>query len=106
MSANRKFQITDVRSGAAITVRVVTQAEKTELAGFQDEGDVRVVKVRLMASPASDPAANLELIEFLAGVIGVAPNRVEIVAGAGGREKIVTIEGVSSQQVNEALNVT
>ncbi|MBK8021353.1 MAG: DUF167 domain-containing protein [Chloroflexi bacterium] len=106
MAANRKFEITDARGGSAINVRVVTQAEKTELAGVQDEGGIRIVKVRLMASPAGDPAANAELIAFLAQVIGVPAGQIEIVAGAGGREKIISIEGVSSQQVNEALNVT
>ncbi|HVU12695.1 MAG TPA: DUF167 domain-containing protein [Phototrophicaceae bacterium] len=100
MPANRKFEITDARSGAALNVRVVTQAEKTEIVG-KDGG---AVKIRLMASPAGDPAANRELIEFLAARLGVSTDNIEIVAGASGREKVVTIEGVSSEQINAMID--
>lgn len=101
MTANRKFEITDARGGAALNVRVVTQAEKTEFVGIQEDG---VLKFRLMASPAGDPAANRELVEFLAKLLGVPTTSMEIVAGAGGREKIISIEGVSIQQVEQALS--
>jgi uncharacterized protein (TIGR00251 family) len=100
MPVNRKFEITDARGGAAITVRVVTQAERTELAGVQEDG---LLKVRLMASPAGDPAANQELIDFLAEQLDVPADHIEIVAGMGGREKIVSIEGLTSSQVEERL---
>jgi uncharacterized protein YggU (UPF0235/DUF167 family) len=55
-----------------------------------------------MASPAGSPAANRELIEFLAVRLGVSSNHIEIVAGETGREKIVSVEGLSVGQV-EAL---
>lgn len=102
MPANRKFQITDARGGAALNIRVVTQATRTEIAGVQDDG---VLKVRLRASPASSPAANKELIEFLAARLGVSSDHIEIVAGEAGREKIVSVEGVSVGQVEAMLNV-
>lgn len=100
MPVNRKFEITDARGGAALTIRVVTQAEKTEVAGVQEDG---LLKIRLMASPAGDPSANQELVEFLAAQLGVPVDSIEIVAGAGGREKIVSIEGLTSDQVEERL---
>jgi len=101
MPTNRKFEITDARRGAAINVRVVTQAEKTELAGIQEDG---ALKVRLMAESAGDAAANKELLEFLAAHFGVEINHLDIVVGAGGREKIVSIEGLDSTQVEEIIN--
>lgn len=102
MSANRKFQITDARGGAALNIRVVTQAEKTEIAGVQDDG---VLKIRLMASPAGSPAANKELIEFLAAQLGVSTDHIEVVAGETGREKIVSVEGLSAEQVEAVINL-
>ena len=99
MPADRKFEITDARGGSALNIRVVTQAERTELVGIQEDG---VLKIRLMASPAGSPSANRELVEFLAARLGVSSDHIEIVAGAGGREKIVSVEGVTSDQV-EAL---
>ncbi len=100
MTANRRFEITDARGGAALNIRVVTQAEKTEIVGVQDDG---VLKVRLMASPAGDPAANQELIDFLAARLGIPTKALEIVAGASGREKIVSIEGVTIDQVEAMI---
>lgn len=98
---DRKYEITDARGGAALSIRVVTHAEKTELAGIHDDGSL---KIRLMASPAGDPAANQELLGFLAQVLGVSLQNLEIVVGEGGREKIVSIEGLTTGQVEERLN--
>jgi uncharacterized protein YggU (UPF0235/DUF167 family) len=100
MPLNRKFEITDARGGSALTIRVVTQAQETELAGIQEDG---VLKVRLVNSPAGDPAANQELLEFLASRLGTTTEHLEIVAGAGGREKIVSIEGMTSAEVEQRL---
>ncbi len=100
---DRKFEITDARGGVALAVRVVTRSAETELVGAQVEGDLKVLKVRLKASPAGDPAANQELIGLLASLLSVPENKIEIVAGAGGREKVVTVEGVSSADVEAKL---
>ncbi|NWG17862.1 MAG: DUF167 domain-containing protein [Chloroflexi bacterium] len=101
MSQNRrKFEITDARGGAAFTVRVVTRAVAPELVGAQEDG---TLKIRLVSSPAGDPAANEELVNFLAQQLGVPVERIEIVAGANGREKIISVEGVSTAEVEEKL---
>ncbi|MBE2182564.1 MAG: DUF167 domain-containing protein [Anaerolineae bacterium] len=98
---SRRFEITDARGGAALSVRVVTQAERTEIAGVQDDG---VLKIRLVASPAGSPSANQELVVFLAGQLGVPAKNVAVVAGENGREKIVSIEGLSVAQVEAILH--
>jgi uncharacterized protein (TIGR00251 family) len=100
MPLDRKFEITDARSGAALPVRVVTQAARTELVGIQDDGSV---KIRLTAPGAGDPAANQELIGFLADLLGVPPARLAVVAGEQGRDKIVSIDGMSSSDVERIL---
>jgi uncharacterized protein YggU (UPF0235/DUF167 family) len=79
---------------------VVTRSAQTEIAGIDEDGTLRV---RLMASPAGDPAANKELIDFMAARLGVDASRIEIVAGANDRDKIVTIEGVTSEDVEAKL---
>lgn len=96
----RKFEITDARGGSALGVRVVTQAESTEIAGKTEEG---TLKVRLVASPAGDPSANEELLSFLASKLGVDKKKLEIVAGAGNRDKIISIEGMTTGQVEAKL---
>ncbi len=100
MKQRRKFEITDARGGTAIAVRVVTQAEASEVVGIQDDGSI---KVRLVASPAGDPSANAELIGLLAGMLGIEASRLEIVAGANARDKIISVEGLTTAEVEARL---
>ena len=100
MPEKRKFEITDAKGGAAFTVRVVTRAVKTEFVGINDDGSLRI---RLQASPAGDPAANRELVDFLAGVLDVAAEQIEIVAGINGREKVIAVEGISTADLESRL---
>lgn len=101
MPQDRKFEITDARRGAALTIRVVTQAQRAEIAGVLDDG---MIKVRLTAPSAGDPAANEELLGFLSGMIGVPVEQMEIVAGITERDKIISIEDVSLSDVEAALH--
>lgn len=96
MSQNRKYEITDARGGAAFAVRVVTRASSAEVVGTQEDG---TLKVRLVSSPAGDPAANQELISLLAEKLGVSKDRIEIVAGANSREKVISVEGITTGDV-------
>lgn len=100
MPLDREFRITDAKGGIAFTVRVVTKATATEFAGVQEDG---TLKIRLVASPAGDPAANQELVDFLAKQFNVSPKRIEIVAGQNGREKLVSVEGLSTGDVEAWL---
>ncbi len=102
MSQNRKFEITDARGGAAFAVRVITRAAAGEVVGIQEDG---TLKVRLVASPAGDPAANEELLNLLADKLQVPKSKIEIVAGAGGREKMVSVEGLTTDDVENRIGV-
>lgn len=100
MAFGRKFNITDAAQGAAFTVRIVTRAARAEIAGV-DDGTLRV---RLTASSAGDAAANDELVDLLAAALAVDPSQLEIVAGASARDKLVSVEGVSTVQVEARLS--
>ena len=98
---SRNFEITDAKGGAAFSVRVVTRAAHTEIVGTDpDEG---LLKVRLVASPASSDEANAELIGLLSGELGVLPNQIEIVAGKDGRDKLISVEGITTHDVEGRL---
>jgi uncharacterized protein YggU (UPF0235/DUF167 family) len=100
MTEKRKFEITDAKGGAAFTVRVVTRAVNTEIVGTQDDG---VLKVRLVESPAGAPKANEELRTFLAEKLDVPLEKIEIVAGQDGRDKLVSVEGITTADVEAKL---
>ncbi|QPC80595.1 DUF167 domain-containing protein [Phototrophicus methaneseepsis] len=100
--SERKFEFTDVRGGAAIGVRVVTRSAATELVGRSEDG---ALKVRLQSAPAGAPAANDELIQLIADLLGVSASAIEIVAGAEKRDKLLSIEGLSTADVEARLRV-
>lgn len=96
---NRNFKITDAKRGAAFTVRVVTRAQKNEIVGVQEDNSL---KIRLTASP-SEGQANDALIKFLAERLGVPEGNIEIVAGRDSRDKWISVEGISTADVEEKL---
>jgi uncharacterized protein (TIGR00251 family) len=95
----RKFEIKDAVGGAAFTVRVVTRAARTEIAGVQDDG---ALKIRLTASPA-EGQANKQLLDFLAQRLQVPVESIEIVAGANSRDKLISVEGIDPRALEERL---
>ncbi len=100
MPLNRKFEITDARGGSAFTVRVVSRADASEVSGLQEDG---TLKVRLTAASAGDDDANAELIGLLASELELSPMQLEIVAGLSGREKLVSVTGMSTAQLEARL---
>jgi len=94
----RKFEITDASGGAAFNVRVVTRAAQAEVAGIQDDG---VLKVRLTSAP--EEGANEELIVLLAQVLEVDKDALEIVAGEKGRDKLISVDGIAPEVLEERL---
>ena len=101
MSRNLRGELSNPVSGAAFAVHVVTRATKTEAFFVEKDG---TLKVRLKASPAGDPAANEELLNFLAVTLEVPVKNLEIVAGATGRDKLITVSGVTRNDVENRFS--
>lgn len=101
MSQDRRFEITDKRSGAAINVHVYTGAAKAEIVGVQ-EG---VISARLTTENAGDNSANEELCALLAATLDLGIRNITIVAGESGRDKIISLEGISASQIDAILGV-
>ncbi len=95
----RKFKLHDGRKGAALTVRVTPRARRTELAGVLPDGTLRI----RVAAPPAEGQANKALIDFLADMLGVRKNRIEIVAGARGLDKIVSILDLPAAEVEQKI---
>jgi uncharacterized protein (TIGR00251 family) len=93
------FKITDAKRGAAFTVRIVTRAQRDEIAGVQEDGSI---KIRLTASP-TDGQANVALIKFLAARLGVQESAIEIVAGLDNRDKWISVTGIETGDIETRL---
>jgi uncharacterized protein (TIGR00251 family) len=86
--------------GDAVTfsVRVVPRASRNKVAGIQDGA----VRIRLTAPPV-EGAANEALVSFLSVVLRVAKRDIELISGQTGRKKVVSVAGLSPEEVEARL---
>jgi uncharacterized protein (TIGR00251 family) len=99
MMARANRNLSDGKSGAALAIRVTPRAARNEIVEILPD---QTIKVRLTAPPV-EGKANEALIEFLAEVLGVAKSRIEIVAGVTGRDKLVTIMDMRSEDAQARI---
>ena len=96
---SRKFHLHDGKKGVALAVRVISRASRNEITEILDDG---TIKIRVAAAP-TDNEANEKLVKFLAEVLGVAPSRLEIVAGMTGRDKLIAVVDMDNEDVQDRL---
>ena len=89
-----------VPGGVRLVLHIQPRASRTELAGLHGGA----LKLRVAAPPVAG-AANLELLRFLAELLGVSRSRLELKAGSGARRKLVLVEGVSVQFAERKLGL-
>jgi uncharacterized protein (TIGR00251 family) len=87
-----------VNKPVRISVHIQPRASRTELAGLHDG----CVKIRVAAPPV-DGAANAAIIEFVAGLLGIAKSRIRVVGGAASRRKVIEIDDVPADVVASVL---
>ena len=85
--------------GVAITVRVIPRSSQNEIAEILPDG---TIKIRLTSIP-DEKELNRALLEFLAKILGVGKNQLEVVAGFNGRDKLVTIIGIDTNTVQKRV---
>jgi uncharacterized protein (TIGR00251 family) len=81
-----------------LRVRVTARASRDELAGLRDG----VLHVRVTAPPV-DGRANLAVCRLIARAVGVGKTSVTVTRGERSRDKVVRIDGVEPEAVNERL---
>lgn len=86
--------------GAGISVHVQPRASRTECVGIHGGA----LKIRVAAPPA-DGAANDELCRFLARQCDVPLSAIQILTGAGSRQKRVLVRGRSVEQVRKRFQL-
>jgi uncharacterized protein (TIGR00251 family) len=87
-------------TGVRLRLHVQPRASRTELAGRYGGA----IKVRLAAPPV-DGAANDALVRFLSERLAVPRSAVRLEAGAGGRAKIVVVDGIGIEEAGRRLGV-
>ena len=97
--SDRKFNLHDGKKGSALAVRVTPRASRNEIVELLEDG---TIKVRIAASP-SDEESNETLIDFLAEVLGVPKSRLDIVAGASGRDKLISVIDMDAETAHQRI---
>ncbi len=97
--ASRKFELHSGKKGSAIAVRVTPRSSRNEISEILNDG---TIKIRL-TSPPVEGKANQALIEFLSDILDVPRSNIEIVAGASGRDKLVSVIDLDAETVHERI---
>lgn len=85
-------------NSAIVNVRVHPRASRNEVAKW-DNG---VLSIRVTAPPV-EGAANKACIELVAEALGVRTSQVGLVSGQKSRNKVLSVAGLSQEEVNARL---
>lgn len=97
--SRRSFHLHDGKRGAALAIRVTPRARKNEIVEVLSDG---TVKVHLTAPPV-EGKANEALLKYLADVLDVSISRLEIVAGATGRDKLISVVDMDAATLHRKI---
>jgi len=86
---------------ARISVRLRPRSSREELTGIRDG-----VLVARVSAPPVDGEANRALCRLIARRAGVAVSRVQVIAGERSANKRVRVDGISIEQLLEALGLS
>jgi uncharacterized protein (TIGR00251 family) len=95
----RKFHLHDGKRGSALAVRVTPRASHNKIVEVLHDGTVKIH----LAAPPVDGEANEKLVAFLAEVLSVPKSRIEIVAGATGRDKLISVLDMDTETVHQRI---
>jgi len=99
MTTQRNYKLHNGKKGAAIAVRVTPRASKNQIIGALHDGTIKIH----IAAAVSEGQANEELIEYLSSILGVPKDRIEVVAGDTGRDKLVSVLDIDSETLHKKI---
>src|SRR3990167_4770114 len=98
MKSLKKSSITEIKNGVRLSLYLQPRASKNEIVGFFEDS----IKIRIAAPPVENEA-NIELINFLSGLLKIKKQSISILHGAKGRRKVVDIIGIGKSALEKAF---
>lgn len=95
----RNYYLHDGKKGSAIAVRVTPRASRNQIVGVLHDG---TIKIHVTAAP-TEGEANAGLIAFLSDILDVPKSRIEIVAGASGRDKLISVLDMEAEVLHKKI---
>ncbi|MDP6226655.1 MAG: DUF167 domain-containing protein [Dehalococcoidia bacterium] len=86
-------------NGVNVKVRVQPKAAGNQVVGYRDD----TLPLRVTAPPEAGQA-NAAVISLLAQTLGIAKSRVRIVRGHASRDKLVVVESLTPEEVQQRLS--
>ena len=83
-----------------IKIRVQPKSSRNQVDGFQDGA----LRVRVTAAP-TEGQANAAVIAIIAKTLGVSKSRLEIIRGYSSRDKVVSVDTLTEQEVQRKIEV-
>lgn len=90
----------DAHSGAAIAVRLNANTKATRIRKIDGEGTVFIDVAR-----GGSGQIDLQLQKYLAGLLGVDPNQIEILGSSLSTDRLVMVIGVSAEFVDQKIKI-
>jgi uncharacterized protein (TIGR00251 family) len=88
------------RPGIRLALRVSPNAGRNEITGYKDG----VLQVKVAAAPAKGKA-NKALTDLLAERLGIRKSAITIIKGETSRNKVILINGISSEDLKKLPNI-
>ncbi len=92
------WSITEAQGSVTFAVRVMPRSSRNQIVGVEDGA----LKIKLTAPPV-EGAANAALIEVIAEWLGVRRSAVAIISGDKARNKLVRVQGVTTEQITQRV---
>ena len=93
----REFRFHNGKKGAALAIRVEGGKKNSHFKKVLQDGTV----VISLKKNQQDP--NKDLIQFLSGKLGIAQNKLEIIAGKDGTEKLLSVLDVTPARIQQLI---
>jgi len=94
----KKLKITKLSDGIKISVKVIPNSSKCEIAGTIDD----TLRIKLDVPPI-EGKANEKCVKFLSELLGVPKTSIEIVSGEKSKSKILYIKGNPDELADKIL---
>jgi uncharacterized protein YggU (UPF0235/DUF167 family) len=95
----RKFNLHEGKKGSAITVHVVPGMTEKRIVDIKEDG---TLIVELDVKDVNGKT-NQVLTKFIASILNVTQDDIEIVAGLDGADKLISIINTNTDEVNKQL---
>ena len=97
---DRKYELHDGKKGVALAIRIIPRAKQNKIVGILSDG---TVKIQITTDPSDAMKVNEVLLGFLSKELNVSLNRLEIVGGNTGRDKLVSFLDMEPGSLNEKI---